>query len=440
MWDGQDGRDGQDGLRRLNDQPAADRLRGSNAASIKVHNRTIVIRALLQYGPLSRQALVQLTGLMPSTITYAVNHLGEAGLVSEIGKDSAATGAGGGRHPILIDIRTDAALALAICLEETAVSVGLVNLKGGLELAEAVPVTRGIAPAEAVELAGELARRVLARIDRGRLIGAGVAAPGLVDPTTGMNEYASYHGWHDVPLAALLGDAVGLPVSIQNRSRAVALGEQWYGAGRGVDDLIAIVATEVIGAGIIIGGRIHPGHAGRAGEIGHTVVVEDGPRCTCGKDGCLEAVASIRALARIARQVPGVGLPGGGHAPDAAIAARVLAAAAAGQPVARGIVDNALHHLGLAVANLTVVLDPELVILSGGLFAADDLGLAAIAGAIAAVSLAPRERRPKVALGLLGPSASLIGAATLAFERLLDSGNLLAVGGAATGRVSAARR
>ncbi len=412
----------------MNAQLGGDRLRGSNAARIKVHNRTIVIRALLQYGPLSRQALVQLTGLMPSTITYAVNHLGEAGLVREIGKGRSASGVGGGRNPLLIDIRTDAALALAICLEETAVSVGLVNLKGELELADAVAVAQGITPAEAVDLAGQLAQRVTAQLDRGRLIGAGVAAPGLVDPATGMNEYASYHNWHDVPLAALLGTAVGLPVSIQNRSRAVALGEQWYGAGRGVDDLIAIVASQVIGAGIIVGGRIYHGRAGRAGEIGHTVVVENGPRCTCGKDGCLEAVASIRALASIARLVLGAEMPGIGAATDAAVAARVLAAAAAGQPVARGIVDNALHHLGLAVANLTVVLDPELVILSGDLFATDDLGRSAIASAIAAVSLAPRERRPTVAVGLLGPSATLIGAATLVFERLLDSGNLLDVG------------
>jgi predicted NBD/HSP70 family sugar kinase len=377
---------------------------------------------------------------MPSTITYAINHLGEAGLVREIGKASSVASAGGGRHPILIDIRTDAALALAICLEETAVSVGLVNLKGELELADAVAVAQGITPAEAVSLAGQLAQRVTAQLDRGRLIGAGVAAPGLVNPITGMNEYASYHGWHDVPLAALLGAAVGLPVSIQNRSRAVALGEQWYGAGRGVDDLIAIVASHVIGAGIIVGGRIHHGRAGRAGEIGHTVVVENGPRCTCGKYGCLEAVSSIRALASIARLVLGAELPGAGAATDTAVVAHVLAAATAGQPVARGIVDNALHHLGLAVANLTVVLDPELVILSGGLFATDDLGRSAIASAIDAVSLAPRERRPKVTLGMLGHAASLTGAATLVFERLLDSGNLLAVGREVPGPTSAVRR
>ena len=413
----------------MNAHVAGYKLRGSNAASIKVHNRAIVIRALLRYGPLSRQALVQLTGLMPSTITYAVNHLSEARLVREIGKDRSATNTSAGRHPILIDIRTDAALALAICMEETSVCVGLVNLKGGLEMTETLPVRQGIAPTEAVRLAGQLARQLQARVDGGRLIGAGVAAPGLVDPATGVNEYASYHDWHNVPLAAMLADEVGLPICIQNRSRAVALGEHWYGAGRGIDDLIAIVASEVIGAGIIIGGRIHTGRAGRAGEIGHTVVVEGGPLCTCGKHGCLEAVASIRALADVARSVLGAHLPGIDAAPDSIVAARVLAAAAGGQPGARVIVDNALHHLALAVANLTVVLDPELVILSGSLFSAADLGLPAIAGTIDAVSLAPWERRPKVALGMLGPHASLVGAATLVFEQLLERGNLLAVGG-----------
>jgi predicted NBD/HSP70 family sugar kinase len=408
----------------------AQRLRGSNASQVKLHNRSIVIRALLRHGPLSRHALAQLTGLMPSTITYAVAQLGAAHLVADVGKDSSVTNAAGGRQPVLVDVRTDGVLALAVHVAEISLRVGLVNLKGGVECVEMAPLARGTLPEEVVRLTQQLAGRLLARVERSRIVGAGIAAVGLVNPATGNIEYAAYHNWHDVPLATLLASALGLPARLQNATRALALAEHWYGAGRGVDDLIAIVVTEGVGAGIIIGGEMYPGWAGMAGEIGHTVVIEHGPLCACGKRGCLEAVASTQAIARHTREIAGdehaTDLFAGLADDDApAIAARVLDAAGAGQPEALAIVGDALHHLALAVANLTVVIDPQLVILGGALRPVRDLVVRLIAAAIDEVSLLPAQRHPQVVYTTLEGDPGLIGAATLAFEAFLEHGDLL---------------
>ncbi|MGN6813881.1 MAG: ROK family protein, partial [Thermomicrobiales bacterium] len=289
---------------------------------------------------------------------------------------------------------------------------------------------RGTSPSEVVRLTQQLAGRVLAEVERARIVGAGIAAVGLVNPATGQIEYAAYHNWHDVPLAALLAGELGLPTRLQNATRALALAEHWYGAGRGVDDLIAIVVTEGVGAGIIIGGEMYPGWAGMAGEIGHTVVIEHGPVCACGKRGCLEAVASTQAIARRAREMAdadgATGLLAGLAEADApAIAARVLAAAGAGQSAAQAIVGDALHHLSLAVANLTVVIDPQLVIIGGALRPVRDLVVRLIAEAIDEVSLLPAQRHPQVVYTTLEGDPGLIGAATLAFEDFLDHGDML---------------
>lgn len=416
----------------------AQQLRGTNGSVVKLHNRSVVIRALLQHGPLSRHTLAHLTGLMPSTITYVVAELSAAGLVRELGPDPSATNAGGGRQPILIDVRTDGAFALAIEFAESFVRVGLVNLKADIQYVETMAVAQETSPHELVQLVGQLARRVLAAADGARPIGVGVAAPGLINPETGINEFAAYHRWHDVPLAALLTTEMAMPVHIQNNARAMALAEHWYGAGRLVDDLISITVMEGVGAGIIIGGRIYTGWSGFAGEIGHTVVVENGPLCACGKYGCLEAIASTRAIARRA-QAFGAARSEPTSTEAECIVARVLADATAGQQEALAIVAEPIHHLALAIANLTVVIDPQLVILSGDVLPAADLIVRMIGEAIDTISLLPAGRRPKVVPAALGAHAGLIGAATLVFERVLDYGGLLSARGDGASAAMAAK-
>jgi glucokinase-like ROK family protein len=401
---------------------------------MKQHNRAVVVRALLQRGAVPRHKLAQLTNLRPSTITNVVEQLIQIGLLEELAPDTSISNPIGGRYPIPISVRSDGALALAIQFEPTAVAVALVNLKGQLVQRERAAITRGRDPAEVAQLLTTLGRRLLQTVAPSRVLGAGIAAHGLVNPETGINEYAAYHGWRHVPFATWLADALHLPVAIENSARAMALAEHWYGAGREVNDLILLTVGESVGAGILIEGHLYRGQAGLAGEIGHTTVVDNGLQCDCGKYGCLETVASTQAIARLA-QAHGqafltAGTASAADVPDRlALARRTLTAATLGDPQAVEIVREVVRPLAVAVANLADVLDPQLVIIAGEVLLAEELVLAEVRARVTSQSLVPTEWQVPVVRAALGAEVSLIGAATLAFEQFLSSDALSAAVG-----------
>ncbi len=411
-------------------RPPSNRLRGSNSGTIKQHNRAIVLRTLLQQGALSRQTIARLTGLTPSTITNVVAQLSAAGLVEEVGEDESVYHAAGGRQPILVDVRAGGALALAVHVAYASVNVAVVNVKGVVEHVETTPIPTGSSPDQLVSSVSAMVDKALHTVSRGRVVGLGIATIGLVDPAVGVIEYVALHDWHDVPLVASLVAQFSLPVTIENGARAMALAEHWYGVGRRLHDLIFIDVSAGIGSGIIIDGHVHRGMTGIAGEIGHTVVAENGPRCACGKYGCLEAFASTVAIA--AKYRAGIA-PAQACLPrviDAAettlIATEVLTAAADGDHDAVAIVREVTQPLASAIANLVDVLDPQCVIIGGDVLAARDLVLDTIKQTVAARALVPTNESVKIVPATLGAHIGIIGAATLAFERYLTANDIVA--------------
>ncbi|GIW09363.1 MAG: hypothetical protein KatS3mg061_0420 [Dehalococcoidia bacterium] len=163
-----------------------------------------------------------------------------------------------------------------------------------------------------------------------------------------------------LPLAELLAERLGAPTRVDNDANLAALGEHRFGAGRGVDHLVYLTVSTGIGGGIISGGRLLHGVHGFAGEVGHQVILPDGPPCGCGGRGCLEVLASGTAIVRRAQAA---GLPADRLAEEGAAA--VFAAAAAGDPRAQEVIAGATRALGLGVVNLLHVFDPALVVLGG---------------------------------------------------------------------------
>ena len=254
------------------------------------------------------------------------------------------------------------------------------------------------------------------------LLGIGVGAPGPLDPATGVVfEPPNLVGWRDVPLARLLQDAVGFEVFVENDANAAALGEAWVGAGAGVRDLIYITVSTGIGGGLILNGDLYHGVSGTAGEIGHMTVEPDGPICTCGRRGHLEAVASGQAIARMAAEVVRAGRPTRLSTlgpPEALTAELVARAAIEGDPLARDIYARAGAYIGAAVASLVNVLNPAMVIFGGGVIKAGNLLFDPVRRAV-------RERafeRPAAAVRIvpaaLGDDAGVIGAAAVVYRRL----------------------
>jgi len=246
--------------------------------------------------------------------------------------------------------------------------------------------------------------------------GVGVSFGGPVDSVRGVVR-SSLHveGWADYPLAEEMSTRYGVPCAVVNDGNAGALGEQRWGAGRGMSDVLYVTVSTGVGAGLVLRGRVHAGAHGLSGELGHLLVAEDGPGCSCGRRGCLEAFASGPAIARAARQA----VESGRHprsvlrarAGDdlAAVDARLVAELAReGDELALDVLAGAGHALGIGLAATVVICDPAVVVLGGGVVKS---GEALLGPARAVLRQRAFGEAPELLLCALGPEAPLYGAA-----------------------------
>jgi glucokinase len=221
----------------------------------------------------------------------------------------------------------------------------------------------------------DIARTVTrqANVPLSEVSGVGVGAPSPVDIVKGIvTEPPNLPGWHNVPLKTLMEKKLRLPVFVGNDANVTAQAEYFFGAGRGTRNMIYITASTGIGGGFILNGRLYLGSDGAAGEVGHTIVKEYGPRCNCGNIGCWEALASGTALARDARA-----RIAGGNAPilarlaqesnDVVSAALVYRAACQGDPVSIELIASVAHYLGVGLVNLVNIFNPDIIVIGGGM-------------------------------------------------------------------------
>lgn len=208
--------------------------------------------------------------------------------------------------------------------------------------------------------------RVLVRVEARRqdVAGVGVGFAGWCDLQGTVLAAPNMTGWRSVPLRAILEELTGVPVAVGNDANMAALAEARMGAGRGFRDLVYVTVSTGIGGGIVAGGRLLMGASGMAGEIGHLVVAPDGPRCGCGSHGCLEAMASGSAIAREAHQRLALA-PGSRASPIAA--QEVFEWARAGDRGAQEVITRASRFLGIGLRNVVNLLDPQAIVIGGGL-------------------------------------------------------------------------
>ncbi|TMD06688.1 MAG: ROK family protein [Chloroflexi bacterium] len=251
----------------------------------------------------------------------------------------------------------------------------------------------------------EWCARAFDRLTHGRrLDGVGIGAPGPCDPTRGMLLNPPNLGFwkENLPLGPMLAARIEAPVYLENDANLAALGEHRRGAGRGVRNLVYITWSTGIGSGIIIEGRLYSGSHGTAGELGHTIVVPDGPLCGCGQHGCLEAVAAGSGIERT------TGRP----------AVEVFQAAAQGDRQARAQVAGAARTMGVALVNLANLLDPDVIVIGGGLTKSWRLVLPDLVAPLKESPFVKPYRRPKVVRARLGQRVGLVGAVEWARENL----------------------
>lgn len=288
---------------------------------------------------------------------------------------------------------------------------------------------RHVVPTGADEGREVVLARLVEMVDEARLALApdpleavGFAIPGVLNfETETVERLTNFAGdWAGFPLGAALRGAIAVPVSLINDVRAATFAEQRFGAGRPYRHFVCLAVGTGIGGGLVLDGRLYLGGRGAAGEIGHQTVLTNGPRCNCGNHGCVEALASGYAIARDARQAIAAGdrallMDAGGPAPTPREVAR---AAEAGNETARRIYTEAGTWIGLALANVVCVLNPDAIVVGGGVAAARDLLFTPLRAELArrTVVFTPERGGAPVLPSPLGGDAGALGAAAWAVE------------------------
>ena len=384
----------------------------------KQRNRDLVLKMIFEHDAISRAEVARVTKLTRATVSDMVTNLIEEGLVEEVGYGESI----GGKAPILLSLVADSRYLIGLNLAQDKFIGSVVNLRGEIKETVEFPVNNSDG-----EQALQLIYKILDQlIEKGwnPLVGIGIGTPGLVNTREGVVVNAVNLDWQELPLASLLAERYKLPITVLNDSQATAIGEFVYGGNhQSESNLIVVTVKHGIGAGILINGRLFQGDGGGAGEIGHVVVQENGALCRCGKHGCLETVASVGAIVQramalapeysdsvLAKDIQNISL-------DA-----LKSAWMANDILARRIMLDAAHFLGISIAGLVGALNIQKIVLSGDMATFGETWLEAVQEAMSQASLTRMAQDTKLELGTLEFKACILGASAF---MLLENYNLL---------------
>jgi Transcriptional regulator/sugar kinase len=308
---------------------------------------------------------------------------------------------------------------IGVDLGGTKMAVGVVDSEQHIHY-EGKESSIGLSEDKLVEdLGRELEEAKQARPD---VVSAGLGIPATIDHDRGVAIQAVNLEISDVPLRDLMQERIGLPVFLDNDANVAALAEHLYGAGRGAQNVVMLTIGTGIGGGLILGGEIYRGSTGGAAELGHIVIREDGLPCqgNCPNHGCVETYASGTALAREGKAAAERELDsalGKALAEGPILGRTVTELAVKGDALATEVVADAGRHLGVALASLANIFDPDVIVIGGGVSAAGELLIGPAREELQSRALDPMNGTP-VKLAELGPDAGMIGAAAMALIEL----------------------
>lgn len=331
------------------------------AADIRKQNSFSVLRSIRAGGDASRRELVSATGLSFATVGAICADLLEQGLIKEVAVERAQVG----RPTTRLALNSDHGFLLGVDIAETYVHV--VAFDAALDPISSTHLAMDIhqrQPRQVVEMAQDAIVEEAAKHEDMALLGVGVSAPGIVDQDGGTSVFAPNWAWHNVPLLGMLAGAVQAPIFLDNPLKALVVAEIWSRQERLEQDFAILNLGTGVGAGIVLDGKVFRGHTNSAGEWGHTVIVADGRVCRCGSRGCVEAYVGAPGILQTLREShPTSELLHGDD--QTATIADLAAAAAIGDQVALDVIERTSHFLGIGVATIINLFNPDAVILSG---------------------------------------------------------------------------
>ena len=385
-----------------------DRVTPGSQTSLREANRARIVNAVQQRGSLTQVELAGVTGLSPATVSNIVSELTASGVLHT----SPTTRSG--RRAQQVTLARNTGLVAGMHFGARVLRVALSDTAHTIVAEQRLPLASDHRADAGLERAAILVEEMVASVDASmhELLSVGVGVPAPVDVRTGqVSTRGLLRGWDGAPVPELLGRRLGVPVQVDNDANLGALAEVRLGAARGHRDVVYVHAAHGVGGALVLDGTVYRGRAGAAGEIGHVSVDEHGPVCRCGSRGCVEVFVGAPAVLETLRASHG-------H-----LTLRdVVQLAVEGDLGCRRVVTDAGRQLGLAVASVCNLLDPEIVVVGGELADAGEVLLEPLRATVVERTIQRTGGPAEVVAGELGTSAELRGALALALDQVAVGG------------------
>lgn len=369
------------------------------------HNRSRVFNVIHRKGPINRSEIAKRLGLSIPTIMKIVADFMDEGVVHEEGKG----GSTGGTRPVLYNITKDAYYCIGLDIGRSNMNTVITNLKGEIVSNRLISVRDIKEPEDFVNSMIEEIEVIIknSNIPSDKILGIGIGVPGIIDIEEGIIIYSPNFNWKNVDIITPIGERFDCQIIIENSNRTMALGEQWFGIGKNAEIILCVNIGQGIGGAILTGDEIYYGDRGASGEIGHMVLEKNGPICECGNYGCLQALSSGDAIAKKMNKKE---------------AKEVFELAKEGDPQANKTIDDAIEYLGIGIASSINILDPELVILSGGIMRSSEFFKNKLLKSIDRHRMKYSGRNVKITKSSLEDNASALGAVVLLLKQFRTNG------------------
>jgi predicted NBD/HSP70 family sugar kinase len=372
--------------------------------SLREANRARIVESLMHHGHLTQVELAGSTGLSPATVSNIVKELAASGVLN------TSVTSRSGRRATEVTLARKLGLVAGLHFSSRHLRVAISDVGRTVVAENHVPLALDHRHDRELDRATLLLSDMLDSVDASfsDLLAVGIGLPAPIDASTGMIATPGLlRGWENVRVADVMSNRIEVPVFVDNEANLGGLAEARSGAARGARGAVYIRVGHGVSAGLIINGAVYRGVTGKAGQIGHVTIDENGPICRCGSRGCLDTLAGGPALLELFRDDPGMQ-----RLRD------LLVRADSGDASARRVIADAGRHIGIAAASLCNLFDPERLVIGGELAQAGEILLAPMRHALERSALAGMEGVPEIVQGELGERAELLGALALAIENV----------------------
>ncbi len=393
--------------------------RTGNSQFLKRFNQKVILDLIRTNKTVSKTDLSSMTGLSANAVGMITSSLIEEGYIHETGIGESK----GGRRPILLELKPHSFYSIGVDLDIDAMNIVLMDFTGEVINEKSISMSKDMSAEVVVNDIEIEVLRILNQysIDISKLLGLGISIPGVI--SSGKREVilAPNLGWEHVNIKSYFNKLSKIPIYIENEAMASAICEHWIGICQKTKHFVCINIKSGIGAGIFANGKIYRGADGSAGEVGHIVVNENGPKCGCGKYGCLETLASTTHLVETAKKLVKQGIVSSLNDVkeiDDITIETIVEAARAGDVAAKNILLESARYLGIAVSELVNILNPSIIVLGKQFVKYSDLVMDNIKEIVATKALNYSASKVEIVASQIGEKASTLGAAIIPLKVL----------------------